>query len=247
MKQIKAMMLELTEEIEERLSQSPIRQIFKKIEDLSSYIPDSYIPTFTISSSQFNTPLEEAIDGVVVDLLEKELECLLRLVSPTITPKNVYELPLGDSAAGRLSKELINRMMVGMSRVGKNLNWLVGSLKELEDIKRWTEADVDDETRRRILSDALAGGNVWGINLLFEEALPNYKDSILCNYGDTVENASYVLGFDNTDSLLWYAEPFSLSLTIQDDLIKVEGKQKIGVLCTDPNSLCLGVIRRYDS
>jgi hypothetical protein len=73
-------------------------------------------------------------------------------------------MPSGDPAAGYLSKELINRMMVGMARLGRTLQELWVSPEDLADIREWTDTDIDPITRREIFQ-AAGMGKIWNVTL----------------------------------------------------------------------------------
>jgi hypothetical protein len=85
-------------------------------------------------------------------------------------PAPIYEMPAGDPAAGYFSKELINRMIVGMKRLGRKINEIWLSPEDLADIREWTDVDVDPATRNRIFQ-AAGLGDIWGIQLREIEAL----------------------------------------------------------------------------
>ena len=85
-------------------------------------------------------------------------------------PAPIYEMPAGDPASGYFSKELINRMIVGMKRLGRKLGELWVSPEDLADIREWTDIDVDPATRNRIFQ-AAGLGDLWGIQLREVEAI----------------------------------------------------------------------------
>jgi hypothetical protein len=76
----------------------------------------------------------------------------------------IYEVGVGGSGAGFLSKELINRMMVGMTRVDRTLTDLYVSPEDAADIREWTDTDVDPVTRREIFQ-AAGMGRIWNVQL----------------------------------------------------------------------------------
>jgi hypothetical protein len=143
------------------------------------------IPIFTIQAAK-NWMLKYAEEGRV-DIVTKaqqavadaiasyEEEAGWRVIIPAVTsafdgagilpprPAPIYEMPAGDSAAGYFSKELINRMIVGMQRIGRNLNSLWISPEDMADIREYTETDVDPVTRRGIF-EAAGLGSIWGVN-----------------------------------------------------------------------------------
>lgn len=79
-------------------------------------------------------------------------------------PAPIYEMPAGDPASGYFSKELINRMIIGMKRLGRKLTELWVSPEDLADIREWSSTDVDDTTRNTIFQ-AAGLGSIWGIQL----------------------------------------------------------------------------------
>jgi hypothetical protein len=85
-------------------------------------------------------------------------------------PAPIYQMPQGDATAGYFSKELINRMMVGMQRIGRNLDELWVSPEDIADIREYTETDVDPYTRREIFQ-AKGLGKIWDVNLRTVDAL----------------------------------------------------------------------------
>ena len=85
-------------------------------------------------------------------------------------PAPIYEMPAGDAAAGYFSKELLNRMMVGMNRLGRNLSEVWISPEDAADIREYTDTDVDPVTRREIFQ--MAGlGKIWTVQLRVVDAL----------------------------------------------------------------------------
>jgi hypothetical protein len=107
-------------------------------------------------------------------LVEYEEEAGWRTIIPSVTsafggagivppqPANIYQLPEGDPASGYFSKELINRLIVGAQRNGKNLTMLWISPEDMADIREYTDTDVDPITRRSIFM-AAGLGSIWSI------------------------------------------------------------------------------------
>jgi hypothetical protein len=143
------------------------------------------IPIFQIQAAK-DWPLKYAEEGrldipqqaqkaVAKAIADYEEEAGWRTIIPAATsaftgagilpprPAPIYELPSGDAAAGYFSKELINRMIVGMERIGRNLNLLWISPEDMADIREYTDTDVDPITRREIFT-AAGLGSIWGIN-----------------------------------------------------------------------------------
>jgi hypothetical protein len=150
------------------------------------------IPTFNIQAAKdwlLRYAREGRVDvarraqeAVSKSLAQYEEEAGWRTIIPAVTsafggmgtlpprPAPIYEMPAGDPAAGYLSKELLNRMMVGMQRLGRNLNVLWVSPEDMADIREYTDVDVDPLTRKGIF-DAAGLNSIWGINFRVVDAL----------------------------------------------------------------------------
>lgn len=127
--------------------------------------------------------IEKAITTASKVLAEYEDEALWRTIFPPVTsafdgagvlpprPAQIYEMPAADPTAGYFSKELINRMIVGAKRAGRNLVELLVSPEDLADIREWTELDVDPETRQRIFEAKSPLKEIWSIKLTEVEHL----------------------------------------------------------------------------
>ena len=143
------------------------------------------IPIFQVQAAK-DWPLKYAEEGrvdipqqaqkaVAKAISEYEEEAGWRTIVPAATsaftgagilpprPAPIYELLAGDAAAGYFSKELINRMIVGMERIGRQLNLLWIAPEDMADIREYTDTDVDPITRREIFT-AAGLGSIWGIN-----------------------------------------------------------------------------------
>jgi hypothetical protein len=146
-------------------------------------VADIQLPLFSLQASKNwkwnysnNKTIETAVEGIAKAIIDYEKECLWRVIIPAVTtafdgcgvlpsrPAQLYEMPVGDPTAGYFSKEIVNRMIVGMCRLGKTLKTLWLSPEDLADIREYTEADVDPITRREIF-EASGLGHIWGINL----------------------------------------------------------------------------------
>jgi hypothetical protein len=147
---------------------------------------DIYVPTFTIDNSA-QWKLTYARDGRV-DIAERcarnmarsiaeyEEESAWRVLVPagttdfsgqgllTARSAPIYEVAAGSPGAGYLSKELINKMMVGMSRTDRQLTDLWVSPEDAADIREWTDTDIDPVTRREIFQ-AAGMGRIWNVQL----------------------------------------------------------------------------------
>jgi hypothetical protein len=150
------------------------------------------IPTFTIQAGKDwlikyakagrTDVVVKAQQIVAKSLSDYEEEAGWRTIMPAATsafdganmlpPREapIYELPAGDAAAGYFSKELINRMIVGMQRLGRNLTELWISPEDMADIREYTDTDVDPVTRREILQAAGLNG-MWNVRFRVVECL----------------------------------------------------------------------------
>lgn len=79
-------------------------------------------------------------------------------------PAPIYEISPGATGAGYLSKELINKMIVGFKRIGRTLTDLYISPEDAADIREWTDTDIDPVTRREIFQ-AAGMGSLWNVAL----------------------------------------------------------------------------------
>lgn len=77
----------------------------------------------------------------------------------------ISQVAAPSTGAGYLSKELINQMMVGMERNGKELNQLWISPEDAADIREWTDTQIDPVTRREIFT-AAGMGKIFNIELV---------------------------------------------------------------------------------
>lgn len=143
-----------------------------------------FVPTFAINASadwKITYARDSRIDipsrasaRVAKDLANYEEECGWRVIMPAVTsafsgkgllgsrPAPIYEINPASTGAGYLSKELINKMMVGFKRTGRTLTDLYISPEDAADIREWTETDIDPVTRREIFTAAGMNG-VWGV------------------------------------------------------------------------------------
>ena len=79
-------------------------------------------------------------------------------------PAPIYEINPASTGAGYLSKELINKMMVGFKRIGRTLTDLFVAPEDAADIREWTDTDIDPVTRREIFQ-AAGMGSIWNVQL----------------------------------------------------------------------------------
>ena len=126
--------------------------------------------------------IESAIERIATNLTDYEEEVGWRTIVPNVTsefdgagilppaPAQIYEMPVGDWAAGYFSKELINRILVGAERNGKTINLIWISPEDQADIREYTDVDVDPITRRELFQ-AKGPGKIWNINLEVKNSL----------------------------------------------------------------------------
>lgn len=147
---------------------------------------DVYVPTFTINASA-DWKLTYAEEGrvdildivtnkIARSIAEYEEESAWKVIVPAGTTNftatgllasrsaPIYEVAAGSAGAGYLSKELINKMMVGMERVDRTLTDLFISPEDAADIREWSDTDIDPVTRREIWQ-AAGMGKVWNVTL----------------------------------------------------------------------------------
>ena len=145
-----------------------------------------YVPTFTIDASadwkityardsRIDIP-QRAAARAAKDLANYEEECGWRVIMPAATsafsgkgllgsrPAPIYEINPASTGAGYLSKELINKMIVGFKRTGRTLTDLYVSPEDAADIREWTDTDIDPVTRREIFQ-AAGMGMIWNVSL----------------------------------------------------------------------------------
>lgn len=145
-----------------------------------------YVPTFVISTAadwKLTYARDSRIDiaqraaqKAAMELAAYEEECGWRVIMPATTsafsgkgllgsrPAPIYEINPSAQGAGYLSKELINKMMVGFKRIGKTLTDLYVSPEDAADIREWTDTDIDPVTRREIFQ-AAGMGKLWNVTL----------------------------------------------------------------------------------
>ncbi|RLI61094.1 MAG: hypothetical protein DRO67_08365 [Candidatus Asgardarchaeum californiense] len=145
-----------------------------------------YVPTFAINASadwKVTYARDSRIDiaqraaaRVAKDIANYEEECGWRVITPATTssfsgkgllgsrPAPIYEINPASTGAGYLSKELVNKMMVGFKRIGRTLTDLYISPEDAADIREWTDTDIDPVTRREIFQ-AAGMGSIWNVQL----------------------------------------------------------------------------------
>lgn len=147
---------------------------------------DVAVPTFSINTSgdwkvtyardsRIDVPQRAAAKAAKA-IADYEEECGWHVIIPSATssfsgkgllssrPAPIYEINPMSTGAGYLSLELINKMIVGFSRLGRNLTDLYISPEDAADIREWTDTDIDPVTRREIFQTA-GMGRIWNIQL----------------------------------------------------------------------------------
>lgn len=169
------------------------------------------VPTFDIASSADwkvkyalegrVDVLQRAIAKVAKEIAKYEDKCGWDVIVPAVTsawvaqgllgarPAPIYEVALSAPGAGYLSKELINKMTVGMQRVGRTLTDLYISPEDAADIREWTNADIDPVTRREIFQ-ASGMASIWGVNFHVVKHLGATGDFNINGYGS--EHKHYI-------------------------------------------------------
>jgi hypothetical protein len=215
-----------------------------------------YVPTFAINASadwkityardsRIDIP-QRAAARVAKDLANYEEECGWRVIIPAVTapfsgkgllgsrPAPIYEINPASTGAGYLSKELINKMIVGFKRIGRQLTDLYVSHEDAADIREWTDTDIDPVTRREIFQ-AGGMGSLWNVSLheiqhLGAVGLYNINGStsaygkFLADSGTEAYNAytldnPNVTAADGTVGTLGETQVFGFDLSVNDSLV----------------------------
>jgi hypothetical protein len=214
-----------------------------------------YVPTFSIDASadwKITYARDSRIDiaqraaaRAAKDLANYEEECGWRVILPAATssfsgkgllgsrPAPIYEINPASTGAGYLSKELINKMIVGFKRIGRTFTDLYVSPEDAADIREWTDTDIDPVTRREIFQ-AAGMGSIWNVRLheiqhLGATGLYNINGSTAA-YGKfvadgneafnaySIENPN-VTNADGTVATLGETQVFGFDLSVNDSLV----------------------------
>jgi len=214
-----------------------------------------YVPTFTVDASgdwkityardsRIDIP-QRAAEKAAKALADYEEECGWRIILPAATssfsgkgllgsrPAPIYEINPASTGAGYLSKELINKMIVGFKRIGRTLTDLYVSPEDAADIREWTDTDIDPVTRREIFQ-AAGMGSIWNVTLheiqhLGATGLYNINSSnsaygkFIADAGNTynqytLDNAN-VTSADGTISTLGETQVIGFDLSVNDSLV----------------------------
>jgi hypothetical protein len=148
-------------------------------------------------------------------------------------PAPIYEINPASTGAGYLSKELINKMMVGFKRIGRVLTDLYVSPEDAADIREWTDTDIDPTTRREIFQ-AAGMGSIWNVTLhevqhLGATGLYNINGTGSAygkftadggnNYNSYALDNPNVTSADGTISILGETQVLGFDLTVNDSLV----------------------------
>lgn len=215
---------------------------------------DVYVPTFAINASgdwkvsyardsRIDIPMRAA-NAAAKALADFEEECGWKVILPSACsafsgkgllgsrPAPIYEISPLATGAGYLSKELINKMIVGFKRVGRTLTDLFVSPEDAADIREWTDTDIDPITRREIFQ-AAGMGKIWNVTLheiqhLGATGLYNINGAS-SSYGKFIApgNVYYSYTLDNpnvcaangTVSTLGETQIYGFDMTVNDSLV----------------------------
>lgn len=215
---------------------------------------DVYVPTFTIDTAaewKLSYARESRVDiaaraikKAAAAIAEYEEESAWRVIVPAATTNfaatgllharsaPIYEVTAGTNGSGYLSKELINKMIVGFQRVGRVLTDLWISPEDQADIREWTETDIDNTTRREVFQ-AAGMGRIWNISMnvlphLGAQGKFNINDSTSSYglfkdtagaYGDyTVDNGN-VVSSDGEVTTAGETQIWGFDMTANDSLV----------------------------
>ncbi len=223
-----------------------------------------YVPTFTIDASadwKITYARDSRIDiaqraaaRAAKDLANYEEECGWRVILPAVTssfsgkgllgsrPAPIYEIVPASSGAGYLSKELINKMIVGFKRVGRTLTDLYVSPEDAADIREWTDTDIDPVTRREIFQ-ASGMGSIWNVQL---HEIQHLGATGLYNInGSTAAYGKFIA--DGTESFNAYTIE-NPNVTNADGTINTLGEtQVLGFDLTTNDSLVMPIRKEYEA
>jgi len=223
-----------------------------------------FVPTFTVNASgdwKLSYATDSRIDiaarvaaRVAKDLINYEEECGWRVIVPAATsafsgkgllgsrPAPIYEVAPGSTGAGYLSKELINKMIVGFKRTGRTLTDLYVSPEDAADIREWTDTDIDPVTRREIFQ-ASGMGSIWNVSL---HEVQHLGATGLYNInGSTSEFGKFLA--DGTDTYNAYTLD-NPNVTAPDGTITTLGETQIyGFDMTANDSMVMPIRKEYEA
>lgn len=221
------------------------------------------VPIFSINASA-DWKLSYAREGrvdiaaraaarVAKDIANYEEECGWKVIIPAATsafsgkgllgPRSapIYEVPAASVGAGYLSKELINKMMIGFKRLGRQLTHLYISPEDAADIREWTDTDIDPVTRREIFQ-AAGMGKIWNVQLVEVQHL---GATGLYNLND--ENSGYgKFLLDSSDSYNSYTATNPNKTDANGDVDVLGETQIYGFDLVTDNTLVMPIKKEYE-
>ena len=102
----------------------------------------------------------------------------------------ICEIQQGSKGSGYLSKELINEVLIAFKRVGYGLTDLYISKKDVDDVAKWANHDIDPVTKHEIFQ-ATEMNNIWHINIHKMQKLNKH-----------ISGKDQIFGFDFNNSTL---------------------------------------------
>jgi len=223
-----------------------------------------YVPTFAINASadwkityardsRIDIPQRCAVRAAK-DIANYEEECGWRVIMPAATsafsgkgllgsrPAPIYEINPASTGAGYLSKELINKMIVGFKRIGRTLTDLYISPEDAADLREWTDTDIDPVTRREIFQ-AAGMGSIW--NVQFHEIQHLGATGLYNINGSTSQYGKFLAGAGEVYNNYTLDNP---NVTAADGTVTTLGEtQIIGFDLSVNDSLVMPIRKEYDA
>ena len=223
-----------------------------------------YVPTFAINASadwKITYARDSRIDipqrcaaRAAKDIASYEEECGWRVIMPAATsafsgkgllgsrPAPIYEINPASTGAGYLSKELINKMIVGFKRIGRTLTDLYISPEDAADLREWTDTDIDPVTRREIFQ-AAGMGSIW--NVQFHEIQHLGATGLYNINGSTSQYGKFLAGAGEVYNNYTLDNP---NVTAADGTVTTLGEtQIIGFDLSVNDSLVMPIRKEYDA
>ncbi len=223
-----------------------------------------YVPTFSIATAadwKITYARDSRIDiaqraaaKAAKELANYEEECGWRVIMPAATssfsgkgllgsrPAPIYEIQPGATGAGYLSKELINKMIVGFKRTGRKLTDIYISPEDAADIREWTDTDIDPVTRREIFQ-ASGMGSVWNVRLNEVQHLGATGLYNINGYGSAY--GKFIADSGNTYNAYTIENP---NITNADGTINTLGEtQVLGFDMVTDNSLVMPIRKEFEA
>jgi hypothetical protein len=139
-----------------------------------------------------------------------------------------------DTGEGFFSKQLINRMIIQMDTMKREMNTIFLSPLNLGDLREWTETQIDATTRREYF---VAGGanSIWDVQLVKVNNSTLLDDETVYGFdtryfGVFVERKALDTREDPTAIVNWK--------------VGIQARENIGMAVTDIKSLVKGVVDR---